>query len=177
GPPLDVILQRAPEGSGPERTRVRARAEMHRRHDLIGVPGVAGLAAEVHATLERVFASDPTDVVSVVPERSAVADTAVIGKDHAALPEQRPFDGPWDGAAPTHELQGLLSRLRIVICLTRRQLSTPQSKPEFVDDGRCQRPNERGGIHNRMVIDEAVEPARPFRQAEVGKTVFPRACP
>src|SRR5436309_2595152 len=84
---------------------------MHRRHDLIGVPGVAGLAAEVHATLERVFAADPTDVVSVVPERSAAADSAAIAKGHATLLEQRSFDGPWDGAASKLFGSGMGSRI------------------------------------------------------------------
>src|SRR6266487_3420067 len=113
--------------------RVRAWAEMDRWDNFVGVPGIAGLAPEVRATFERVFASGPTDVVSVIPQGRAIANAAVVCIDHAALAKQRPFNRPRDRAALSHELQGFLSCFSVVIGLTRGQLPPPQSEAEFVD--------------------------------------------
>ena len=64
------------------------------------------------------FAPNPTDIVAVIPQRSLIADAAIVGEDHAALSEQRAFDRPGDRSAFAHELEGLLTRFRIVIRLT-----------------------------------------------------------
>src|SRR5437867_3113347 len=103
--PLDHI-HAATKRSRTQGTRVRAWAEMDRWDNFVGVPGIAGLAPEVRATFERVFASGPTDVVSVIPQGRTVADAAVVCKDHAALAKQRSFNRPWDRATFSHELQG-----------------------------------------------------------------------
>src|SRR6266699_5615777 len=124
--PLDHIG--GPKRSRTQGTRVRAWAEMDRWDNFVGVPGIAGLAPEVRATFERVFASGPTDVVSVIPQGRAIANAAVVCIDHAALAKQRPFNRPRDRAALSHELQGFLSCFSVVIGLTRGQLPPPQSE-------------------------------------------------
>src|SRR5438093_4747373 len=101
--PLHIISWRAAKWSWTQGTGVGAWTEMDSRDNFVGVPGIAGLAAEVDAPFERMFAAGPTDVVSIVPQGRAVADTAVIREDHAALTEQRPFDRPRNRAASAHK--------------------------------------------------------------------------
>jgi hypothetical protein len=122
-------------------------------NDLVGVPGIAGLAAEFHTGLERMFASNPTEGVSVRVQGGLVTDAAVIDEHLAALAEQRAFDGERDPVLTTHKLPGLLSRFWMVECLERVHFPKPVAKASLVDKGWGEGGDERCGINAWIVIN------------------------